>query len=719
MEDRKSDNEFYTKLTTDLELLVNLKIEVNKKIRKDNTKVQIPTPQPEPKPEDEPEEEGEQEESQSEPEDESQPVGYERIDLSRELSTRNMSILTINRDLLNRVMNAVDIYNKAVDEDADEKTKEEYLQNVNNLRLEFRAYKDAFIKEKGWGEDKVEKEKEKNRRKNETKQKNIKKEDEHEEIKPVIEEAPDEEITPATITTPETINTPTNPTHLKQSEIFIVEAGRDYGDIVKDKKFDKWLKDIYEIMVLRNEATESNSADIEYWYHYGYRPAVLYIERLNSIFDDINRNDDKTTKLMSELKIKDVLYQLYLDPRSTKPRIEAIIESYERTKEDEAKLADFNKIEILKTTISSRTEGQTLKPEDVKSVLESDPAKKIEHLSNLRKFLRDILSNYDFYNSDSKDESDPNNIYYTFRKWKAAKKTQPEKPIGFFSKIRARFIASLPQELNTDEFNNFELLIRELRKSNLVDRKNGAVNGNTNNKAKLNGIIDLIDEYIANPETIESTLDEEGKGKLKVVEGLYKNFSDIYYKSSEAKTEAQQKLDNNRIDTPISDTGPKSILDTLFETDREKHLFENEAKYRMSKESLKALEAEINNFPQARHPEKLKTIVDKFSEIKSIIEPLSDNDTDILELSKIGLRIKELIIKNLKKDDYEELSSAFPIYSEIINSTEIEKGKKVEYLTALMDSLRTHRTNPENTLLQNVTLDAIIEKYQGELTSIQ
>lgn len=699
IEDRNNNNDRFAKLTKDLILLTNLKKEVNDKV--------------EVKPK-------------------TQHIEFKNIDLTEELSSYSLAILNTNPALLDKITKAVNIYNQKINENIDNEQKTIFFKDVEKLRLEFLSYKKDFLEKRAYTSKP---------KRNGHKADKERKRELYGKIDDIVDQYPredsvDEDIrvnrsdlkstikvkdkvtAPVTTITPEAFHTSTGPTHLKQSEIFKMEIGRDYGNMIKDKKFDKWLKDTYELMVLNNEATETYSADIEYWYSV-YQIALPYIDKLNSIFDDINRNNNKTTSLMSKLKIKDILYELYRNPVPTTPKIKGIIESYNRTKENEEKIAGFKKIEALKTAISDGTDSQTLKPEEVKSILESDSDKKIEHLSNLKTFLRDMLSNYDFYNSDSKDESYPNNIYYTFRKWKAAGKTQPEKPLGFWGKAKARLFASLPQNLNTDELNNFELLIKELRKSNLVDRKNGAVNGNADNKAKLSGIIDLINEYITNPDTIESTLNEEGKEKMKVVESLYKNFSDIYYKSPKAKEEAQQKLDNNRIDIPISAAGPEAILDTLFETNTEKQKFENEAKYFMSKESLKILETEIDNFPQARNPEKLKRIADKFTEIKSIIESLGDGDTDILELNKIGLRIKELIIKNLKKDNYDELSAAFSTYSEIINSTEITKEKKVEYLTTLINSLRTHRVNPENTLLQNVTLDAIIEKYQRELTKIQ
>jgi hypothetical protein len=685
--DRKENNELYKKLTADLTNLHSLKVELAKEVAVEG--------------------------------DENN-VEYKHIDINNILSLENIAILNTNQDLSSRIINAINEYNVHLIDTDDKKAK--CFKAVEDLRLEFLNYKRAFLEERS----KMPNEKKKGGQGDKDKKKILygKNEDAREEYSINNEDEDNRKNKTESKTwrpdkttetkAPEIVSTPIEDdknTVATPEEIFVVEEGVDYGEIIKDKKFDAWLNAIYKAMLMRNEAVSENAEDIESWYS-KYQDAIPYIEKLNTIFDDIKRCNDKIRTLMSEDKVGALLYELCNNPNSTKIKIEAIYDSYEQTKEKEHEIERFNKMEEIKVAVSNRTGSEDLTDADVKSILEMSQENKEENVANLGSFLLDIYNNYDFYNSDSKSETDPNNIYYTFRKWSAAE--QPEKPLGWWGRMKTRLFASLPQELRPEELNNFEALIKEMRKLDLVDRKSGGAEKAMANKTRLAEII----EFIGNDIPSESDLDDEGKKKLKIFNDLYKVFTNTKHKSNTAKQTAKRILDENTLDASIAGLTTRPVQDLLFETDSEKKIFEDDARYQINKDLLEELEDEINKFPKAKNPEKLKSIMTRFTEIETVLIELGNDTDDKLALDMVALKLHELILKNTKRDSYEELSASFATYDRIIKSETITKEKKIEYLNELIASLKTHENKSTNTMLQKATLNAIIKKYQAELTSL-
>lgn len=695
IEDRNKDSELFNKLTEDLAYLHTLKSELANKIPKNEVQVD---------------------------------VKYNHINLSDELSLESMAVLKTNQYLLNRIIVAINEYNEHLTDSDEEKSR--YFNIVENLRLEFLDYKRDFFEERS----KMPKEKRKGGQGDKDNKKILygKNEDAREEysITNADEDSRKNKVesktwrqekntlaaelkpkTPEKVdVAAENIDSNTTPKVATQEEIFVIEEGKDYGEMIKDKKFDNWLNSIYKAMLTKGEAVSQNAEDIESWYS-RYQDAIPYIEKLNAVFEDIKRGNDKIKTLMSEDKIGDLLYEMCKHPDPIKRQIEAIYSSFEKTKEKEEEIERFNKMEELKVAIGDKD----LKGEDVKLVLETN-----NHYENLGQnaaqlelFLKDIYNNYDFYNSDSRSETDPNNIYYTFRKWSAAK-SGSGKPLGFFGRMKTKLFASFPQELKPEALNNFEALIKELRKLDLVDRKSGGMDKVIANKTRLADIIGFIND--GGP--IKTELNEEDAKKLKIFNDLYKVFTNIKYKSNIAEQTARKALDENTLDTSITGVTTKPIPDILFETDSEKKIFENDAKYQVNIELLNEIEGEINNFPKTKNQERLKSIISRFTEVELVLTELGNDTDDKLALDKVNLKLHELILKNTNRDSYEELSASFKTYERILQSDNVSKEKKVEYLTELIEALKKHRKNSANTMLQNVTLNAIITKYQKELTSI-
>jgi len=108
-----------------------------------------------------------------------------------------------------------------------------------------------------------------------------------------------------------------------------------------------------------------------------------------------------------------------------------------------------------------------------------------------------------------------------------------------------------------------------------------------------------------------------------------------------------------------------------------------------------------------------------FTEIKNILESAdTESDEDVLKLKKIEMKLSELIVRHINKNDFKEITASLTSYDTILESATVEKAKKEEYINALIASLRLHRKNPENGILQNAVLDNLIENYTQKLNSL-
>jgi hypothetical protein len=367
--------------------------------------------------------------------------------------------------------------------------------------------------------------------------------------------------------------------------------------------------------------------------------------------------------------------------------------------------------------------------DQVKSVFEAVGDKAIsENIEELEVFLKNMQGNYDFYSAGSTKEEESNSTRNTVNRFRKFKKVDKKiNPLSrFWSAISPINIFIGP---SNDEVNMYAPMIEALQKQNLVDRKDGNETKKRENDLRMHRLLELLDNkkdllvaYIKNPESLDtSTWDDFDKDSLPIFETMYKTFTQQKYKSTEARKKAGQIIkEDDTVDEPETETASDKIFD--FDTDESLEILEKKAIYEVAVLKLDKLEQEINTFgPTKRNINAVKKMSDTLREIEDVLldDTSYTDDMDKLRLKKISVKLSEIIIRHINKNDYSELYDSLKNYDTIINSKEIKKEDKEKYIKELISALKLQLKNPKLTVFQTSELNVIIDTYTKKLNSLK
>lgn len=527
-------------------------------------------------------------------------------------------------------------------------------------------------------------------------------------------------------------STPQPLPRLSMEQIFIMRKGEAYANFSEDVNFDVWMKSLYRQMVKNNEANQDNARDIEAW-HQEYVESAEYREKLIEIFADIEKSPDKMDAEISKEKIQTLLYDLYRNSDVTREKIEAIHASYRKSKEN-SKVKEFeDKILAMRIEIGNDRQSNRngeLKPEQIKTILESRGDENTsENISELSFFLKNLDNQYDMY-MGGKKEGEPNEVVKAYRRYTAKgvnigqKKTGfKNKILSFFGSLPAKFIATIPMSVDYKKFNEFAILIDQVRKLNLVDRKNGNKDAAAHNKHKMENLLnlmqdenDLVNKYVSNPQSIDITrLSAEKKDLLETFKTMYDKYTGVKYRGDRAKRDAESILQYRP--GSISSISREDILspvDVLFDTSSEKETFKSAAKYEITKRDLTALEKEIDGFTKKKTDnKKVRELLARFNAVEENMKKAPERrGEDDINLSKVSIKMKGLILRHANNEDPVELSSSLKTYDEVLFSPVIDKAERINYVNTLIASLEQQKKSKGNTLIQKAILNDTIEKYK-------
>lgn len=595
-------------------------------------------------------------------------------------------------DLFTRFEEAIGDYNKLLVLHSPKETITESLKKIEEIKAEFKAYKESSQKP----EDKSKSKKEFDS--------SSKKEEE--KVKPEI-------------------------------KIFTMKEGEDYSEIGEDKGFDKWIANMDKS--LRSEKTDLTSEvkDVKDWYK-EYQETIPYIETLNTVFEYLKNNTrDDVELLAAQNKVDDLIYRIHKEGAVAKQAIHTIFESYEKSKEDKKNLEEYKKREELKEVLEkSKNKGgvsaRKITSDQIKQVLESRGEENtVENLNELTNFLEDFQDNYKFYSSGTK-EGQENSMRYAYNKYIATgrKHIEPKK-INLLEKLKGRLIASLPKNIDDqDKYNHFISMTKTIRSFDLVDRLDGNKNKAQENKQKMSDLIDFcknnadtLDKYLTNKSSVDIAAIEADPEKKKLFDtavNLFKTYTQGKYRTPEARAKAEKILSGD-LDFDESSVSEPTIEMLYSITPLEREMFETNAKLTINKKNLTKISSEIESLSKLKteaERSELEKIQKRFETVKSVLEKIG-GDSEKNELKTIELKLSVLRLKNINTKKLKELSDSFPTYEYILSSKEITIKEKTEYIGELVKELKKHRENKENTLVQNTQLDAIIEKYQKVLKSIK
>lgn len=601
-------------------------------------------------------------------------------------------VMRTNPDLFTRFGEAIGNYNKLLVLHSPKETITESLKKIEEIKAEFKEYKDNSQKP----EDKSKPKKEVDS--------SSKKEEK--EAKPEI-------------------------------KIFTMKEGEDYSEIGEDKGFDKWIANIDKS--LRSEKTDLTSEvkDVKGWYK-EYQETIPYIEKLNTVFEYLKNNTrDDVELLAAQNKVDDLIYRIHKEEAVAKNKINTMFESYEKSKDNKKKLEEYKKREDLKEVLEkSKNKGgvsaRKITSDQIKQVLESRGEENtVENLNELTNFLEDFQDNYKFYSSGTK-EGQENSMRYAYNKYIATgrKHIEPKK-INFLEKLKGRLIASLPKNIDDqDKYNHFISMTKTIRSFDLVDRLDGNKNKAQENKQKMSDLIDfcknnadILDKYLTNKSDVDIAEIEANPDQKKLFDtavNLFKTYTQGKYRTPEARAKAEKILSGD-LDFDESSVSEPTI-ETLYSiTPLEREMFETNAKLSINKKNLTEISSEIESLSKLKteaERSELEKIHKRFGVVKSVLEKIG-GDSEKNELKTIELKLSVLRLKNINTKKLKELSDSFPTYEYILSSTEMTTKEKTGYIEELVKELKKHRENKENTLVQNTQLDAIIEKYQKVLKSIK
>jgi hypothetical protein len=157
-----------------------------------------------------------------------------------------------------------------------------------------------------------------------------------------------------------------------------------------------------------------------------------------------------------------------------------------------------------------------------------------------------------------------------------------------------------------------------------------------------------------------------------------------------------------------------SPVDVLFDTSAEKETFRSVAKYEIAKRDLSTLEKEIDGFTKKKTDnKKVKELLARFNAIEDEMKKAPERKgEDDINLSKVSIKMKGLILRHTNKEDPVELSSSLKTYDEVLFSPVIDKAERINYVNTLIASLEQQKKSKGNTLIQKAILNDTIEKYK-------
>jgi hypothetical protein len=510
-----------------------------------------------------------------------------------------------------------------------------------------------------------------------------------------------------------------------------MRKGESYAGISEDAEFDVWMKSLYRQMVNNNEADQGNVRDIEAW-HQEYIESAEHRGKLLEIFGDIQNSPDKMDVEISKEKIQKMLYELYRNSDEIRNKIESIYDTYKKSKEDSRINEMEDKILAMRIEIGNGRQSNRngeLKQEQIQTILESRGTENTsENISELSSFLKNLDNQYDMY-MGGKKEGEADELQKVYRRYMAGgdnigeKKTGLRKVGSFFSNLLIKFAATIPWSYDYKKCNEFTILVDQVRKLNLVDRKTGNKDAAAHNKHKMENLLnlmqnetELLQTYATNPQSIDLTrLSAEKKDLLETFKTMYDKYTGVKYRGDKGKQLAESILKYKP--SSISSISREDILspvDVLFDTSAEKETFKSVAKYEITKRDLSALEKEIDGFTKKKTDnKKVKELLARFNVIEEEMKKAPERKgEDDINLSKVSIKMKGLILRHTNNEDPVELSSSLKTYDEVLFSPVIDKAERINYVNTLIASLEQQKKSKGNTLIQTAIINDTIEKYK-------
>ncbi len=513
---------------------------------------------------------------------------------------------------------------------------------------------------------------------------------------------------------------------------------------INDTGFNTWFEKLFKQLEKRSQNTESEVQTISEWFSL-YEAFKPYMTVLNTIAEDIRSNTTERTKLIiTENYIGDLIYYAYENRYNPaiKQALDQIIGKIKNTFEDTKKQKEERtRLRKLKKIVQTNTDEkgkikEIRTGEQVKEILETRGEKNDkETFEELKGFLHDMYYNYDYYSGGINHESDTDAIYSIANRYESNKKHNGEE-ISIFGKA-VSFLRRRIHEVSADSLNKLKPLIQRLQKLNLVSKKGANDTNNRENSIKMSNLIhlmvngeDLLLRYIKNPNETElqsSGFDEEGIKLVKIFKELFELFESTKHKTEKSKSLAKLILkDIPDTVTNIADDTENDMdsLDALLSSDSDYiyQKLEQEAEFQIAEEELQTLDAEIDRLATGTRAvsfENLRGLETKYTELATKLEGTTDLFTEkiSLTLKKTELKLNELIIKKINKNDFSQLSEAFKHYDAIVINPSMEKDIKKQYIRELIDKLTT-QTTTRMTPLKKAALSAIISKYTDILNTI-
>ncbi len=528
---------------------------------------------------------------------------------------------------------------------------------------------------------------------------------------------------------------------LSIEELIEIDNQGDYSEMLKDQTFENWLKAIYSSLKQRGINNEFEKRHISDWYA-NYTKSKSLFEKLQSLSKTMKESGDKKS-VLADAKISELFFLLYRDFENNKDKVEQICEKYEKNQQNKEYIDKLNKIKKVKGDINeARSKGsqldRELKSSQIKELFEATKGDEEirETISDLYNFLKDMDENYDQYARGVKTEDESGGVGNIIRRY--TDDTEFKSAKGFGGKMFAYIGQKLPfirsKRLEPEKINRFAPLIREVRKQNLVERigKNDNVL-NQENRNRMGNLLHLIREnsaqlmeYAKDPKKFDLTnISEEDKKLYEIFGSMYKTFSDSRYRDSAIRSEAEKLLKDDEKEQVKIDEASREVVKTEdilfeFETDEELAQLESKAEYEIGLKSLEEVEKEILDLKTKKKGKdskldsnKVKELVSKFEAAVKNIRKHSEysDENDELNIRKIELKLQEIVIENLNKNEDSELNKIFRAYELLLGSNTLTKEKKIEHVNSLLKALNLHKSKSTNTILQNMVLDAKIKEY--------
>lgn len=674
---------------------------------------------------------------------------FEKLNLWTQLSNQDVAILKSNPELYNNVLSSIEEYNNLIENNAPISEIQKANKWVQKNRTEWLSYKDWFMNERevlhtknkkvqgkidiGDGDDEMSVQRHIERSKTKTLQTSR-------DIPPMPIEGMVAESEPEKVIETEEGHDDAIDITVPLDKIFTIDTSEDYSEILENPDFNNWLAGIYSSLKKEGRNNMYEVKDIKEWYK-KYTEIIPYYKKLSEIINNPANTNNEIKSLMLQSRVNDFMYDLYKNKLGTKEKIDTIYVLYQDIEQNKKDVERLKNLAKIKTDVEESRRGKTydtqLKSDQVQRILESRGDENLEeNLNEFTNFLSNIHLNYEFYSSGIKDELESENINLIVTRLTGNKydirKPKIGRVKGFFKKINPMNIF---KEAKIEDLNTYSPLITEIRKQNLVDRKDGNESRSRDNQMRMRKLLEFISSggkrgfikrYLENPrsESIEREMeafDEDDKKIFNIFISTYNVFTTQKYRSEEARKKAEDMLKTDSTIT-LSEVDESSMTSEVFSFDTKDELrkLEKRSVYEDAVKRLGHLEQQVNSFTTERRDiETVKNMSNNFTEIKNTLESADTfTDQDTLLLKKVEMKLSELIIRHINKNDFKELTSSLKNYDTILESNSVENTKKEEYLNALISSLKLQRRNPDNGILQNAILDNIITDYTQKLNSL-